>query len=134
MEACIFCDVIARKVPGYFVLEEENVVAFLDIFGSAPGHCLVVPIKHGESILDYSNEELGQVMGVVKKIAGKIEKTMHTDSITIGINHKEEKGVHHLHVHLIPRFKNDHGGIIQTTVKRKIDEPLEKIAEKLRNA
>src|SRR6185295_6616235 len=120
---CIFCKVINKKVPGYFVLEEKDVVAFLDIFGSAPGHTMVVPRRHGFSILDYSSEELGILMEAVKKVAAKIKKVYNTDSITIGINHEEKKGVPHLHLHLIPRFENDGGGIIQTTVKRKVEEP-----------
>ena len=131
---CIFCKVINKKVPGYFVLEEKDVVAFLDIFGSAPGHTMVVPRRHGFSILDYSSEELGILMEAVKKVAAKIKKVYNTDSITIGINHEEKKGVPHLHLHLIPRFENDGGGIIQTTVKRKVEEPLEEIAKKLREA
>ena len=62
MKDCIFCKVISKEVPGYFVLEEKNYVAFLDIFGSVDGHTMVVPRKHGYTILDYSKEELGEVM------------------------------------------------------------------------
>ena len=134
MKDCIFCKVIAREVPGYFVLEEKDYVAFLDIFGSTEGHTMVVPKKHGFSIFDYSQEELGQLMEVVKVIAGKIKKVYGCDSITIGINHEEKKGVPHLHVHLIPRFENDGGKVIQGLIKKEINEDLSKTAEKLRTA
>lgn len=115
-------------------MEEKDYVAFLDIFGSTQGHTMVVPRKHGYSIFDYSEEELGTLMDGVKKVAEKIKKTFGTDAITIGINHEEKKGVPHLHVHLIPRFENDGGGIIQTVVKKEITKPLEEIARKLREA
>lgn len=134
MNDCIFCKVIAREVPGYFVLEEKNYVAFLDIFGSTEGHVMVVPRKHGFNIFDYTPQELGELMGGVQKVAEKIEKVYGTDSITIGINHDEEKGVPHMHIHLIPRFKSDGGKVVQSLVKKEIKEDLAKIAEKLRTA
>lgn len=130
---CIFCKVIAKVVPGYFVLEEKNYVAFLDIFGASDGHTMVVPKKHGLSILDYSEEELGELMGGVKKVAKIMEDNLRTDSITIGINHKEEKGVPHLHIHLIPRFKSDGGKVIQSLPDSKISEELTKTLDKLRS-
>ncbi len=131
---CIFCKVISKEVPGYFVAEEDKYVAFLDIFGSTDGHTMVVPRKHGYSILDYSKEELGEIMEGVKNIASKIEKAFKADAITIGINHKEEKGVPHLHIHLIPRFNNDGGLVIQSLVKKGINEDLNEIASKIRTA
>ena len=134
MDECIFCKVIKKESRGYFVMEETNYVAFLDIFGVTLGHTLVVPRKHGFTILDYSDEELGQIMGGVKKAAAKLKKTLNSDSITIGINHEEKKGVPHLHIHLIPRFENDGGKIIQSLVKSPISESMEKIAERIREA
>ncbi len=134
MPNCIFCKVIAKEVPGYFVLEEKDYVAFLDIFGSVEGHTMVVPRKHGYSIFDYDEKELGRIMSGVQAVAEKIKKALNTDSITIGINHEEERGVPHLHVHLIPRFRNDGGGIIQSVVKKGIKEDLSKTTEKLRTA
>lgn len=131
---CIFCKVIAKEVPGYFVLEQKNYVAFLDIFGSVEGHVMVLPIKHGYSIFDYNEQELGELMGGVQKVAEKMKKSLRTDSITIGINHEEKKGVPHLHIHLIPRFENDGGGIIQSVVKKPIKKDLAEIAEKIRAA
>lgn len=126
---CIFCNVINHKMPGYFVYEDENVVAFLDIYGSVDGHVLVVPKKHGRTIQDFDKAELGEIMDAVRKMSDKLEKSLQTDSISIGINHKEEKGVAHLHVHLIPRYKDDGGLVLQSLVKKGIVENLEQTAE-----
>lgn len=134
MVDCIFCKVIAKEVPGYFVLEEKDYVAFLDIFGSTDGHIMIVPRRHGFSILDFSEEELGSLMGGAKIIAGKIKEALNTDSITIGINHEEEKGVPHLHIHLIPRFKNDGSKVLQSLVSKGIEGNLKEIADKIRTA
>ena len=73
-------------------------------------------------------------MAGVQKVAAKIEKALQPDSITIGINHKERRGVPHLHIHLIPRWENDKGGIIQSLVKNPPKESREVIAEKIRKA
>lgn len=133
MKDCIFCKVINKEVPGYFILEEKEYVAFLDIFGATDGHVMVVPRKHGLSILDYSKDELGEFMEGVQNVAKKLEKNLNTDSITIGINHKEEKGVPHLHIHLIPRFKDDGGKVLQSLVSRGLKEDLTKTKDKIRN-
>jgi histidine triad (HIT) family protein len=134
MSDCIFCKVINKDVPGFFILEEKNYVAFLDIFGCVDGHVMVVPRKHGLSIFDFNEEELGQLMLGVKIIAKKLKKVYNCDSITIGINHEEENGVPHLHIHLIPRFKSDGGKVIQSLVKKDFADDLDKTAEKLRVA
>jgi histidine triad (HIT) family protein len=134
MDDCIFCQIIKGEKPGYFVLKEKEYIAILDIFGSAPGHTMVVPIRHGYSILDFSEEELGKVMTGVKKVAEKQKKVFNADSITIGINHFEKTGVPHLHIHLIPRLDDDGGGFIQKVVKRPINEKMEDIAKKLAEA
>ncbi len=133
MTDCIFCKVINKEVPGHFILEEKEYVAFLDIFGATDGHVMVVPRKHGLSILDYSKEELGEFMEGVQTVAKKLEKNLNADSITIGINHKEEKGVPHLHIHLIPRFKNDGGKVLQSLVSSGLKNDLAKMAEIIRN-
>lgn len=121
-------------MPGYFILEEKEYVAFLDIFGSTDGHTMVVPRRHGYSILEYSEEELGKLMGGAKKVAEKMKKVLNTDAITIGINHEEEKGVPHLHIHLIPRFNDDGGKVLQSLVNSGIKEDLKEIADKIRIA
>lgn len=134
MSDCVFCKVIAKEAPGYFILEEKEYVAFLDIFGSTDGHTMIVPRRHGYSILEYSEEELGKLMGGAKKVAEKMKKALSTDAITIGINHEEEKGVPHLHIHLIPRFKNDGGKVLQSLVNSGIRGDLREIADKIRIA
>lgn len=134
MKDCIFCKIVRGEVPSHKVYEDENCFGFLDIRQSAPGHSMIILKKHGYSILEYNKNELGELMGVAQKLAVKIKKAFKTDSITIGINHEEKRGVPHLHIHLIPRWDNDNGGIIQSIVQNPPKEPLESIADKLRKA
>ena len=134
MEDCIFCKIIKKEIPGYIIYEDIDTVSFLELNPSAPGHAMVILRKHGKSILDYNQDELGKLMACVSKVAQKQQKALGCDSITIGINHLEKRGVPHLHVHLIPRFEGDGGGVIQSIVNNKSTETREEIAKKLKNA
>jgi len=134
MDNCIFCKLVNKEIPSLAVYEDADTISFMELNPSAPGHIMVILKKHGNNILEYSQDELGKLMGSVQKVVGKIEKALNPDSITIGINHKERRGVPHLHVHLIPRWENDKGGIIQSVVKNKPKETREIIAEKIRKA
>jgi histidine triad (HIT) family protein len=134
MENCIFCKLVNNEIPSLRVYEDDNTVAFMELNPSAPGHVMVILKKHGNNILEYSQEQLGILMGSVQKVVKKIEKVLKPDSITIGINHKERRGVPHLHVHLIPRWENDKGGIIQSIVANRPKESREILAEKIRKA
>jgi histidine triad (HIT) family protein len=130
----IFCKLVNNEIPSLRVYEDDDTVSFMELNPSAPGHVMVILKRHGNNILEYSQDELGKLMGSVQKVAAKLEKALGPDSLTIGINHKERRGVPHLHVHLIPRWENDKGGIIQSVVTHKPKESREVIAEKIRNA
>lgn len=134
MNDCIFCKIIHKEVPSLQVYEDDDTIGFLELTPSAPGHSMIIHKKHGKSIHDYSQEELGKIMSSVEKLAQKIETSLNCNSITIGINHLEKKGVPHLHVHLVPRWESDHGHVIQGVVQNKSQESRETIAEKIRKA
>ena len=134
MDDCLFCKIVKRDIPSLVVYEDDATISFLELTPSSPGHVMVILKKHGKSILDYDDSELGKLMGSVKKVAAKIEKALETDSITIGINHLERRGVPHLHVHLIPRWENDKGHVIQGVVTNKPKESREEVAEKIKKA
>ncbi len=134
MADCLFCKLVNNEIPSLSVYEDDDTIAFMELYPSAPGHVMVILKKHGNNILEYSQRELGILMASVQKVTEKIEKALEPDAITIGINHKERRGVPHLHIHLIPRWENDKGGIIQSVVNNPPKEKREVIAEKIRNA
>jgi len=134
MENCLFCKLVAGDIPALKVYEDDVTISFMELNPSAPGHVMVILKKHGNNILEYSQDELGMLMRSVQKVTRKIENALNPDSITIGINHKEARGVPHLHVHLIPRWKNDKGKYIQGVVKNEPKESREEIAAKIKQA
>ena len=132
MDSCLFCKIIANDVPSYTVYEDEYTRAFLDIFPSTTGHVVVILKKHGWTILDYTPEELASLMATVQKIVRALTATYKTEVFTLGVNHKEEQGVHHLHIHVLPRFSDDKGGVIQSIVEKEVKEALPAIVEKIK--
>ena len=97
----LFCKLVNKEIPSLVVYEDDDTISFMELNPSAPGHVMVILKRHGNNILEYSQDELGKLMGSVQKVTKKIEKALNPDSISIGINHKERQGVPHLHVHLL---------------------------------
>lgn len=106
---CIFCDIVAGKIPNYTVYEDETVLAFFDVNPTSYGHCLVVPKEHCDSFLDCPDAVRNHVFEVAQKIANNLEEKLHCDGFNILSNVHEAAGqsVHHFHVHIIPRYTND---------------------------
>ncbi len=129
---CIFCKIVAGDMPSFTVYEDGDTKAFLDIFGATDGHTMVILKKHGETILDYTKEDLGNLFWTVRKVSDAIEKTYKTTVLSIGINHGEPQGVKHLHVHILPRYEGDNGGIMQSLPGRKLtDRNFREVAGKI---
>ncbi len=105
----IFSKIIAREIPGRIVYEDDHVVAFLDINPVNPGHTLVVPKNEQSNVLESSEEDLMQVLRVVRKLAPVIVKAVGAEGFNTVTNTGEASGqsVFHTHFHIIPRFKND---------------------------
>lgn len=135
MNDCLFCKIIANEIPSYTVYEDEDSRAFLDIYGATDGHVMVIPKKHGETILSFGSGELGKVWKAVQTVAAAIEKAFDTKILSIGINHGEPRGVKHLHIHIMPRFDGDGGGIMQSLPGKKlVDKDFSGMAEKIKKS
>lgn len=134
MNECIFCKLVNRESPANIVYEDDEKMAFLELNQSAPGHVMVILKKHGRTMWDYDENEIGEIMKGVSKIAKKVKNGMKADWLSIGINHEEIQGVQHLHIHIIPRWNNDGGGVIQSIVHNPAKEERKIIADKISNA
>lgn len=130
---CIFCKIIAKEIPSYGIYEDDHALAFLDINPRAPGHTMIIPKVHAVTLLDLPTAEIGPLFAAVKAVTAKIEKTLKPDGFTIGINHGDASGqtVKHLHVHVIPRWKDDGGGSIHSVVSNPSSEDIEKTLERI---
>ena len=97
-ENCIFCKIIAGKIPTLKVYEDKDVMAFLDIAPANKGHTLIVPKKHSKDMLEDNNKDLAAVMKAVS--AEGFNFIANTGPVAGQV-------VFHTHFHIIPRFEND---------------------------
>jgi len=116
------------------VYEDSDTMAFLDANPSAPGHTLVIPKKHKENIIEMNEGEIADLFRTVKKVTEMIKNNLKPEGFNIGINQGQIAGqrVPHVHVHVIPRFPNDGGGMVQMVVNNKPKEDPVTIASKIR--
>lgn len=134
---CIFCRIIGGEAPAHKVYEDERVLAFLDIYPSAPGHTLIIPKAHVARVEDLSEEDAAALFRALHRLVGRIQAAVGAPASTIGVNNGPESGqeVPHVHIHVIPRFRGDRGGIIQGIARsgrRPSGEELRRIAERIR--
>ena len=131
MSDTIFDKILAGEIPNYTVYEDEDVLAFLDIFPLSKGHTVVILKKGAPSILDYTDQDLAKILPGVKKAVEKIRDVLHPDGFNIGINDGPVAGqsIPYLHVHIIPRWENDGGGSLHSIVKNPSDIPPEELAK-----
>jgi histidine triad (HIT) family protein len=104
---CAFDDIIDGRVLAYFVHQDEHSVAFLDHRPLLPGHVLVVPRTHYETLGDLPRSEVGPLFLTVQRLAIAVERGMHADGSFVAINIRISQSVPHLHVHVVPRRKGD---------------------------
>ncbi len=104
---CVFCQVIAGEAPANVVLDEAEVVAFLDVRPLFPGHCLLVPRAHHETLGDLPGELVPPLFEAARRLAGAIEDAMDAHGSFVALNNRVSQSVAHLHVHVVPRRHKD---------------------------
>jgi histidine triad (HIT) family protein len=107
VKGCVFCDIVAGLVPAYRVLEDARSVAFLDHRPLLPGHVLVVPRTHYETLGDLPSDEVGPLFVNVQRLALAVERGLNADGSFVAVNIRISQSVPHLHVHVVPRRKSD---------------------------
>lgn len=126
--ASVFSKIVSGEIPCYKIAEDQNYLAFLDVFPLAKGHTLVIPKKETDYIFDISDEEFSGLQLFSKKVARAIEKAISCRRIGIAVIGLE---VPHAHIHLIPL--NNVSDINFSRPKLKLPkEEMEEIAKKIR--
>ena len=97
--ASIFTKIIKGEIPCYKIAEDDNFLAFLDVYPLVKGHVLVVPKKEVDYIFDIEDELLGNLMIFAKSVSKKIKKVIPCERVGVAVIGLE---VPHAHVHLVP--------------------------------
>ena len=103
---CAFCAVVAGA-EHHAVYRDDDVVAFLDHAPVIPGHTLVVPTTHYDSLDDLPDEALTPLFKVVRRVSIAQQKALGAEGSLTLSNTKISQSVPHVHVHVVPRRKGD---------------------------
>ncbi|MEP6819583.1 MAG: HIT family protein [bacterium] len=104
---CLFCGIISGEVNATLVFQDELCVAFLDHRPLFPGHCLLVPKKHFETLGDLPAELVGPFFRNVQLLTRAVEVALEAEGSFVALNNRVSQSVPHLHVHIVPRRKKD---------------------------
>jgi histidine triad (HIT) family protein len=97
--ASIFSKIINDEIPAYKILENENFLAFLDIFPLAKGHVLVIPKKEIDYLFDIFSDGYGELWKFAQQVAKAMDKVIDCKRIGVAVIGLE---VPHAHIHLVP--------------------------------
>lgn len=97
--ASIFTKIVNGEIPAYKVAEDENFLAFLDIFPVAKGHTLVIPKTEVDYLFDLEDEKFAGLQLFAKKVAVGLKKAIPCEKVGVLVLGLE---VPHAHIHLIP--------------------------------
>lgn len=131
---CAFCK-IAHHDDGFRVLEDEHTIAFLDHRPLFPGHCLLIPRNHFETIQDLPDSLLAPLFANVRMLSAAVELGMHAEGTFIATNNRVSQSVPHFHVHIVPRTKGDGlKGFFWPRRKYKSPDEIDEVLRALRAA
>jgi len=104
---CVFCRVVDGTLSATIVFEDQKSLAFLDHRPLFPGHCLLVPKQHFETLSDLPPDLVGPYFKNVQLLTRAVESAMAADGSFIAMNNRVSQSVPHLHAHIVPRRKKD---------------------------
>jgi len=104
---CVFCQIVSNPAASLVVYEDSYSLAFLDHRPLFPGHCLLVPKLHHETLSELPAPMLEPLFSAAQSLARAVEKGMQAEGSCLAINNKVSQSVPHLHVHVVPRRKKD---------------------------
>lgn len=132
---CPFCAVVAGDAPAFRVLDDDVAVAFLDIRPLFPGHTLLVPRAHVETLVDLPADQVGPLFTRAQRLAAAMEEGLGAAGSFVALNNRVSQSVAHLHVHVVPRrFKDGLRGFFWPRTKYGSDAEAEGVAHRLREA
>lgn len=105
--SCLFCKIVLGEVAARKVFEDEISIAFLDHRPVFPGHCLLIPRAHHETLTDLPGELVGPFFQNGQLLSRAVESAMEAQGTFVAMNNRVSQSVPHLHLHIVPRRRKD---------------------------
>ena len=131
---CLFCRIVAGDEPAHVVLEDETCFAFLDSRPLFPGHTLLLPRDHHETLWDLPDDLLAPLFANARRLSVAVRDAMDAQGAFVAMNNVVSQSVPHLHVHIAPRNRKDGlRGFFWPRTKYRSDKQAASVAEKIRS-
>ncbi|MGP8077922.1 MAG: HIT family protein [Thermoplasmata archaeon] len=101
---CVFCEIVARRIPAYIIYEDAATLAFLDLFPFTRGHLLVIPKRHGERLTDLPFDDQIALIRTLDELCRRSERLTPDYNVSLNAGASAGQVVFHAHFHVIPRY------------------------------
>ena len=132
---CVFCAIASGEVRAHVVLDEPDVLGFLDARPLFKGHVLLVPRTHVGTLVDIDPDALTVVMKAAQRVAAALVSALGAQGSFVAMNNVVSQSVPHLHVHVVPRRRKDGlRGFFWPRQKYESDDAMHETADAIRVA
>ena len=130
---CVFCKILKGEIPAAKIAENDKAIAILDINPANYGHALVIPKNHVERLYELDEATTSAVMELVKEVMKREITNLGAEGVNILHNHGQVAGqiVPHVHIHVIPRYKDDKVVALYYERKQYDEAKMKEIFEKM---
>ena len=134
-DTCLFCRIVSGELPATIVYEDDNSVAFLDHRPLFPGHALLVPREHVETLGELPTKIVGPYFEAAQLLSRAVESAMEAEGTFVAMNNRVSQSVPHLHIHIVPRRKKDGlKGFFWPRTKYKDEEEMKVVQRRIADA
>jgi len=103
----IVCQIVAGELSASVVARTDEVIAFLDHRPLFPGHVLVSPVRHVDTLLHLPADLMQPLLTMAQRIAAVFGTKLGSQGSFVAMNNVVSQSVPHLHIHVVPRTKGD---------------------------
>lgn len=126
----MFCKIASGELPTHMVYQDGDAIAFLDNDPLFPGHVLLCPREHYETLMDLPGRLNGPIMSKTQLLASAVEAAVEAEGSFIAMNNRVSQTVPHMHIHIVPRKRRDGlRGFFWPRRRYKDDESKEAVRE-----
>ena len=131
---CLFCRIVSEDLPATIVYEDTHSIAFLDHRPLFPGHTLLVPREHFETLGDVSPTLVEPYFKAAQLLSRVVESALEAEGTFVAMNNRVSQSVPHLHVHIVPRRRKDGlKGFFWPRTKYKGEDEIKEVQSKIRS-
>ena len=131
----MFCAIVAGDTPAHVVYQDDATLGFLDVRPVFPGHVLLVPRDHHETLTDLPATLIEPLFTATRRLAAAVRDGMDAHGTFVAMNNTVSQSVPHLHVHVVPRRRKDGlRGFFWPRQRYAGEEEMEGVAARIRAA